>query len=45
MDTGASINLIPFSTLQAARIPESKILGYPMEVIGFGGKGEYTIGL
>jgi len=44
VDIGASINLIPLSTLQAARILENKIQGYPMEVIGFGGKGEYMAG-
>ena len=45
VDTGSSVNLIPLSMLQVARIPESKILGYPMKVIGIGGKGEYTTGL
>ena len=44
VDTGASINLIPLSTLQAAGISERKIQGCPMEVIGFGGRGEYTTG-
>ena len=44
VDTGASVNLIPLSTLQAARILEKKIEGYPMEVTGFGGRGEYTTG-
>ena len=44
VDTGASVNLIPLSTLQAAGILEKKIQGYPMEVTGFGGRGEYTAG-
>ena len=44
VDTGASVNLIPLSTLQAARISEREIQGYPMEVRGFGGRGEYTTG-
>ncbi|XP_065623803.1 uncharacterized protein LOC136065060 [Quercus suber] len=43
-DTGASVNLIPLSTLKAARILERKIQGCPMEVTGFGRKGEYTVG-
>ena len=42
VDTGASVNLIPLSTLQAARILERKIQGCPMEVTRFGGRGEYT---
>ena len=44
VDTGASVNLIPLSTLQAAGISEKKIQGCPMEVTGFGGRGEYTAG-
>ena len=44
VDTGASVNLIPLSTLQAAGILEKKIQGCPMEVTGFGGRGEYTTG-
>ena len=44
VDTGASVNLIPLSALQAARISERKIQGCPMEVAGFGRKGEYTAG-
>lgn len=36
--TSASVNLIPLSTLQAARVLENKIQGYLMEVTGFGGK-------
>ena len=43
VDTGASINLIPLSTLQAAGISKRKIQGYPMEVIGFRGKGKYIV--
>jgi len=42
VDTGASINLILLGTLQAAGILERKIQGCPMEVIGFGGRGEYN---
>ena len=44
VDTSASVNLIPLSTLQVARISERKIQGCPMEVIGFDGRGEYTAG-
>ena len=44
VNTGAFINLIPLSTLQATRISERKIQGCPMEVIGFGGRSEYTAG-
>ena len=44
VDTGASINLIPLSTLQAAGISERKIQRCPMEVTGFGGRVEYTPG-
>ena len=44
MDTGASVNLISLSTLQAAGISERKIQGCPMEVTGFRGKGEYIAG-
>ena len=36
VDTGASVNLIPLSTLQAAGISERKIQGCPMEVTRFG---------
>ena len=42
VDTGASVNLIPLSTLQAAGISERKIQRCLMEVTGFGGRGEYT---
>ena len=44
VDTGASVNLIPLGTLQAAAILERKIQGCLMEVIGFGGRCEYTAG-
>ena len=44
VDTSASVNLIPLSILQVAIISERKIQGCPMEVIGFGGRGEYTTG-
>ena len=44
VDTSASVNLIPLSTLQAAGISERKIQGCPMEVLGFDGRGEYTAG-
>ena len=44
VDTGASVNLILLSTLQATRILERKIQGCPKEVIGFGGRGKYTAG-
>ena len=43
-DTGAFVNLIPLSTLQAAGISERKIQGCLMEVTGFEGRGEYTTG-
>ena len=42
VDIDASVNLIPLGTLQAAGISESKIQGWPIEVIGFEGRGEYT---
>ena len=41
---GASVNLIPLSTLQAAGISERKIQGCLMEVTRFGGRGKYTAG-
>ena len=44
VDTGASVNLISLSTLQAAGISERNIQGCPMEVTGFSGRGEYTAG-
>ena len=42
VDTAASVNLIPLSTLRVAGISEREIRGYPIEVTGFGGRGEYT---
>ena len=44
VDTGAFVNLIPLSTLQAVGISERKIQRCPMEVTGFGRRGEYTAG-
>ena len=44
VDTGSCINLIPLSTIQAAKISQKKIQGAPMEIKGFGGVGEYTKG-
>ena len=44
VDTGASMNLILLSTLQAVEVTESKFQGCPMEVTRFGGRGEYTAG-
>ena len=44
VDTGSCQNLIPLSTLKAANIPQQKIQGAPIEVIGFGGTTEYTMG-
>jgi hypothetical protein len=44
VNIGSSLNLIPVSTLQAANISRRKIQGTPMEVTGFGGAAEYTIG-
>ena len=37
VDTGASLNLVPASTLQAAEIPLNRITGTPIEVAGFAG--------
>ena len=44
VDTCAFVNLIPSNTLQAARVSERKIQGWPMKVIGFNGRGEYAAG-
>uniref|UniRef100_A0A2N9ED87 RNA-directed DNA polymerase n=1 Tax=Fagus sylvatica TaxID=28930 RepID=A0A2N9ED87_FAGSY len=44
VDTGPSLNLIPTSALDAAGISRKKIQGIPMEVTGFGGAAEYTVG-
>uniref|UniRef100_A0A2N9FH16 Uncharacterized protein n=1 Tax=Fagus sylvatica TaxID=28930 RepID=A0A2N9FH16_FAGSY len=44
VDTGSCLNLIPLSTLQAVDLPHQKIQGSPMEVTGFGGMTEHTMG-
>ena len=44
VDTGSSLNLILMNKLQAANTSRRKIQGTPMEVTGFGGAAEYTIG-
>ncbi|XP_050248604.1 uncharacterized protein LOC126695843 [Quercus robur] len=44
VDTGASLNLIPANTLKAAGIPLNRIAGAPIEVFGFAGIHECTIG-
>jgi len=44
VDTGASVNLIPFSMWQVVGILENKIQGCPMEVTGFRGRDEYIAG-
>ena len=44
VDIGASLNLIPTSTLKAARIPLNRIVGAPIEVFGFARIHECTIG-
>uniref|UniRef100_A0A2N9GAK5 RNA-directed DNA polymerase n=1 Tax=Fagus sylvatica TaxID=28930 RepID=A0A2N9GAK5_FAGSY len=44
VDTGSCLNLIPLSTLQAVDLPHQKIQGSPMEVTGFGGMIEHTMG-
>ena len=44
IDMSTFVNLIPLDTLQAVGISERKIQGCPMEVTGFGGRGEYTAG-
>ena len=44
VDTSASVNLIPLSTLQAVGISKRKILGSPMEMKGFCRRGKYTVG-
>ena len=43
VDTGASLNLIPASTLQAAEILLNRITGTPIEMAGFAGMQEHTI--
>ena len=44
VDIGAFVNLISLSTLQVVGISERKIQGCPMEMTGFGGRGEYIAG-
>ena len=44
VDTDSCLNLIPLSILQAANVSQQKIQGSSMEVIGFGGVTEYTMG-
>ena len=44
IDTGASLNLIPASTLKATGIPLGRIARAPIEVLGFAGIHECTIG-
>ena len=40
VDTGASLNLIALSTLEAVGLAGRRILGAPMEITGFGGSAE-----
>ena len=42
MDTGTSLNLIALSTLEAVGLIDKRILGAPMEIIGFGRSAEST---
>ena len=44
MDTGASLNLIALSTLEAVGLVDRRILGASMEITGFGGSVESTEG-
>ena len=44
VDTGASLNLITLSTLEAVGLTDKRILGAPMEITGFGGSIESTEG-
>ena len=44
VNTGASLNLILANTLKVAGIPLSRIVGAPIEVFGFAGIHECTIG-
>ena len=44
VDTGASLNLVLASTLQATEIPLNQITGTPIEVAGFTGMQKHTIG-
>ena len=42
VDTGALLNLIALSTLEAVGLVDKRILRAPMEIIGFGGLVEST---
>ena len=44
VDTGASLNLIALSTLEAMGLTGRRILKAPMEITGFGGLVESTEG-
>ena len=44
VDTGASLNLIALSTLEAVGLASRRILGAPMEITKFGGSAESTEG-
>ena len=44
VDTGASLNLIALSTLEAAGLVGRRILRAPMEITGFGGSAKSTEG-
>uniref|UniRef100_A0A2N9IKE7 Retrotransposon gag domain-containing protein n=1 Tax=Fagus sylvatica TaxID=28930 RepID=A0A2N9IKE7_FAGSY len=44
VDTGSCLNLIPLNTFQATNVSQQKIQGSLMEVIGFRGVTEYTMG-
>ena len=44
VDTGASLNLIALSTLEAEGLAGRRILGAPMEITEFGGSVESTEG-
>ena len=44
VDTGASLNLLALSTLEAMGLVDKRILRAPMEIIGFGGLVESTEG-
>ena len=42
VDTGALLNLIALSTLEAVGLTSRRILGVPMEITGFEGSTELT---
>ena len=44
VDTGASLNFIALSILEAVGLDDRRILGAPMEITGFGGSVESTEG-